>query len=141
MCTPICTHAFQLCTKSVKQYFSKLIMSFYKYLKKRGPALPTPRTCGDSCLRTKAIEQANKEVKRTFGDLNQSGKKTVTPQGKYNSYTREERAKIGKYAAENCATRAARYFSELLDQKITESTVRRLKSAFLILRSFDAKCL
>ena len=90
-------------------------MSLYKYLKKGGPALPTPRTCGDSCLSRKDIEQANKEVKRTLGDLNQSGKKAVTPRGKYNSYTPEERAKIGKYAAENGSTRAARYFSELLE--------------------------
>lgn len=115
-------------------------MSLYKYLKKGGPALPTPRTCGDSSPSKKDIEQANKEVKRTLGDWNQSGKKAVTPRGKYNSYTPEERAKIGKYAAENGATRAARYFSELLDRKITESTARRLKSEYLqaIARDRDA---
>ena len=125
----ICTHEFVTALYSSVRT-KKWIMSLYKYLKKGGPALPTPRTCGDSCLSKKDIEQANREVKHTL-DLNQSGKKAVTPRGKYNCYTPEERAKIGKYAAENGATRAARYFSELLDRKITESTARRFKSEYL----------
>ena len=95
---------------------------------------------GDSCLGRKDIKQANKEVKRTRGDLNQTGKKAVTPQGNSYRYTPEERTTIGKYAAENGATRAARYFSKLLDRKITELTVRRLKSEYLqaIARDGDA---
>ena len=47
---------------------------------------------------------------------------------KYNTYTPEQRAEIGKYAAENGNTSAARHFSKVLDFKVSESTARRLKS-------------
>ena len=70
----ICTREFVTALYSSVRT-KKWIMSLYKYLKKGGPALPTPRTCGDSCLSKKDIEQANREVKRTL-DLNQSGKKS-----------------------------------------------------------------
>ena len=38
---------------------------------------------------------------------------------------------MGKYAAENSPSKAARYFSQLLDRKILESTMRRLKSEYI----------
>ena len=77
----------------------KLIMVLFKYFKKEGPALPSVCTLGDSSLTRKDVEEANKELKLTLsGDC---GKKAVTPHGKYNSYTPEERARIRKYAAEN----------------------------------------
>ena len=80
-------------------------------------------TCGDSSLSGKDIELANKAVKRSLsGD---SKPVTLSPRGKYNSYTPEERGRIGKYAAENGATKAAMHFSKLLDRKISESTARR----------------
>ena len=50
---------------------------------------------------------------------------------RYNSYTPEERAKIGKYASENGATRAARHFSQSLERSINESTARKFKSEYL----------
>ena len=37
------------------------------------------------------------------------------------------RAQIGKYALENVNTQAARHFSKVLSQKITESTMSRLR--------------
>ena len=91
-------------------------MALYKYLKKEGTVLPTPRMCGDSSLSGKDIELANKAVKRSLsGD---SKPVTLSPRGKYNSYTPEERGRIGKYAAENGATKAAMHFSKLLDDVI-----------------------
>ena len=86
--------------------------------------------CWFLSLSKKDIQRANKEVKQALGES--SGEptekpKAVTPRGKYNTYTPEERARVGKYAAENGASKAASYFSKLLDRKITESTARRFK--------------
>ena len=50
---------------------------------------------------------------------------------KYNTYTPQQRAEIGKYAAEYGNTRAAKHFSTVLDCKISESTARRLKKEYL----------
>ena len=51
--------------------------------------------------------------------------------GKYNRYTPEERAAIGRYAAENGPTQAARHFSEKLKMKISEPTARKFKEEYL----------
>ena len=81
------------------------------------PVLPTLRTCG---------EQANTEaLGESLGEPTR--KKAVTPQGKYNSYTQKgHAARVGKYAAKNGSTKAARYFSKLLDRMITELSAGRL---------------
>ena len=50
---------------------------------------------------------------------------------KYNSYTDRQRAKIGKYAAENCATKAAAHFHSLWKINMNESMVRRIKNKYL----------
>ena len=51
--------------------------------------------------------------------------------GEYNFYSKERRAMIGKYAAENDATRAAKHYSAVWGISINESTARRLKSQYL----------
>lgn len=51
--------------------------------------------------------------------------------GRYNSYTPEERAVIGKYAAENGPTRAARHYTKTFGHDINESTARKLRSEYL----------
>ena len=51
--------------------------------------------------------------------------------GKYNSYTPEQRAKIGKYAAENGPSRAAKHYTAVWGIHINESTARRLKTEYL----------
>ena len=51
--------------------------------------------------------------------------------GKYNCYTHEERAAIGRYAAETGPTQAARHFSEKLKMKISEPTARNFKEEYL----------
>ena len=51
--------------------------------------------------------------------------------GKYNQYMPEERAAIGKYAAENSPTHAAKYFSGKLKMQISEPTARKFKEEYL----------
>ena len=51
--------------------------------------------------------------------------------GKYNSYSKEQRAVIGKYAAENGPTNAAKHYTAVWGMKINESTARRLKKEYL----------
>ena len=73
-----------------------------------------------SSLSRKDIELANKAVKHSLsGDLKPV---TRSPRGKYNTYA-QKRTQIGKYAADNGATKAATHFSKLLDSKIGESNV------------------
>ena len=53
-------------------------MVLYRYFK-RGPVLPTIRTCGEQA-NTEALGESSREP---------TGKKAVTPRGKYNSYTQK----------------------------------------------------
>ena len=53
-----------------------------------------------------------KKLKRVLEIGERSHEKVATDRGKYNSYTPEERAQIGKYAVENGNSKAAKHFSE-----------------------------
>ena len=107
-------------------------MSLLKFFQVKHPTLPSSSTCAYSSLSRKDLDHANKEVKqRVFAIENSCEKEAPTPRGKYNSYSPEERAQIGKYALENGNTRAARHFSKVLNRKINESTARRLKSEYV----------
>ena len=97
-----------------------LLMVLYDYFKKGRPVLPTLRTCGEQA-NTEALGESSREP---------TGKKAVTPRGKYIEYLHAERARVGKYAAENGSTKVARYFLKLLDRRITESSARRLTYVF-----------
>ena len=88
-------------------------MSLYKYFK-RGPVLPTLRTCCQQA-NTEALGESSREP---------TGNKAVMPRGKYNSSLHAERARVGKYAARNSSTKAARYFSKLLDNRIISERLR-----------------
>ena len=61
-------------------------------------------------LSDKQVKTTNTEVKRAQEDT--SGR------GKYNKYTPEERAQIGKFAAEHGPAKAVRHFSKLLSRKV-----------------------
>ena len=103
-------------------------MSLWKYIKKEKLPLPDGHSC--PTLTSKELRSANEQVKdRLAGDTNKARKQAT--RGKYNEYTSEERAQIGKYAAENGPTRAARHFSELMNRKVPETTARRLKAEYL----------
>ena len=47
---------------------------------------------------------------------------------KYNTYTPQQRAEIGKYATEYGNTTAVKHFSQTLGCNISKSTARRLKT-------------
>ena len=49
----------------------------------------------------------------------------------YNKYTPDQRAMIGRYAAENGPTRAVKHFTKILKMKVPEPTARRLKNEYL----------
>ena len=51
--------------------------------------------------------------------------------GKYATYTATERARIGKFAAENGMTRACKHFSQLWKKSVQEATARRLKNEYV----------
>ena len=108
-------------------------MSLWKKERKK-EKLPLPD--GHSCptLSSKELRLANEQVKDCLaGDTNKARKQAT--RGKY-EYTSEERAQIGKYAAENGPTRAARHFSELMNRKVPETTARRLKAVYF--HNFEA---
>ena len=63
--------------------------------------LPTLDMC--ETLTEAQLKEANKAVADESGESKK--------RGKYNRYTEEDRAKIGKYTSENGPTRAASYFS------------------------------
>lgn len=92
-------------------------MSLFKYFPKKSSA-------------TKKSDLSAEE-RRTVDECVKRAVKEKKEAGRYNSYTAEQRASIGKYAAENGPTKAARRFSKLLKCDINESTARKLKSDYL----------
>ena len=82
-------------------------------------------------LTEKDFKAANERVKKCLEcepDSCQGQPQTPTTRGKYNDYTPELRAHIGKYTAEYGPTRVAKHFSQLLKR---EPTARRLKAQYL----------
>ena len=105
-------------------------MALYKYFSQDGPALPRKITCESSALTQKDLEKTNTKVKRSI-EREAAKPQKASPRGKYNDYTPQERAWIGKYAAENGPTKAAKHFSQVLNRKVPETTARRLKAEYL----------
>ena len=93
-------------------------MSLYKYF---GPSAALPaRPPPQSSLTKRDIESANSAVK---GELPSA---KTSKRGKYKDYTPESRAQIGKHAAENGPTKAARKF------EVPEPTARRFKLEYQV---------
>ena len=61
------------------------------------------------CRTKTEIEQANRFVWQT-DDCGEAESRTDKARGPYNRYTAEERARIGRYTAENGPTNASRHF-------------------------------
>jgi hypothetical protein len=80
-------------------------------------------------LSDKEIKEANTSVKN-LQEKKVTRKNPKTPT-RYNDYTPEERASIGKYAAENGIASAVRHFSRVGSKKVPETTARRLKTEYL----------
>ena len=71
---------------------------------------------------------ANKEIKIILKKSSSSDKHRK----KYNDYTPEEKARIGRYAAENGPARAVQHCSKEIGKSIPETTARRLKLEYLL---------
>ena len=69
------------------------------------------------------VEEANKVVAKVLEPTSKTG----ASRGNYNSYTSVQRGEIGKYAAENGETSAAKHFYLKWNVNINESTKEDLK--------------
>ena len=90
-------------------------MALLKYLERKRSALPDERACSSTSLTGKDLKLANQAVEQC---LRKDSATLVTPKEtwmKYNDYTPEQQAEIGRYAAENGPTRAATHFSRVLN--------------------------
>ena len=86
-------------------------MALFKYFS-RVPTLPA-----------KVPSLSEKELERTNADVKQVLEGDNKGRGKYNEYTSEVRAQIGKYAAEHGPAKAVRHFSKLSSPRTQLSTV------------------
>ena len=91
-------------------------MALYKYFKKE-------TDCNSAYITTREIEKADEKVKQVLDDSDRNScSGMLTIRCKYNAYTAEQRAQIGRYAAENGNTKAAIFLLCMLGTKINEST-------------------
>ena len=91
-------------------------MALYKYFKKE-------TDCNNAFITTREIEKADEKVKQVLDDSDRNScSGMLTIRCKYNAYTAEQRAQIGRYAAENGNTKAAIFLLCMLGTKINEST-------------------
>lgn len=79
-------------------------------------------------LTQKDIESAQKSISKA---LDAAASDKSQQRGKYNSYSPEQHAELGKYVAENGPTCAAKDFTAVWSIPINESTARRLKSEYV----------
>ena len=97
-------------------------MAMLKYVK-----VAPRKSCSPSILSQKDIKAAQKSIPNA---VSVAAEKSQS-RGKYNSYSKEQRAMIGKYAAENGPTCAAKHYTAVWGIMINESTARRLKKEYL----------
>lgn len=104
-------------------------MSLLKYFNrvKTKDGLPDPYGPLNEAVPSSSIEEANKEVSAQFALVDDSGKKRCAT---YMIATLEQKAKVGKYAAENGTTKAIRHFTKDMPC-LKESTVRGWKTTYL----------
>ena len=88
----------------------------FKYFKRQ----EKPTNSG-SLLTRNEVEEANKAVAKV---LECTSEKAL--RGKYNFYISVQRAKIGKYAAENSATNAAKHFSKCCKARQTNAATKHM---------------
>ena len=109
-------------------------MALLNYFQPATSMLPKPDDPLSRVIPASSIAAANK-VKKVL-DLPTGSraeeKKTTSKRGMYDHFTPEEKARIGKRAAEHSVTATIRYFSKLLPGRLLkESTVRTWKKKFL----------
>ena len=99
-------------------------MDLFKYFKPVSkPVLPKEV----SQLTEKELRDVNATVKATIVEEEAKSRKGT----KYNYYTQEQRASIGRYAAVHGPIRAVEYFSKTMKTVLPETTARRFKKEYL----------
>ena len=105
-------------------FFSSMAaITLFKFFKRKEQ--PSGSSSRSSLLTTEEVKSADRAVAKAL----ERATKEV-PRGKYNSYTDEQRAELGKYAFDNGPTNAARHFTDTWGIPINESTARRLKAEY-----------
>ena len=102
-----------------------MVMSLFKYficLKSKDNDLPNPSGPLSEVVPSTSIEEANKEVDA------QLSKSSAKRHEGYMILTPEQKARVGKYAAENGTTKAICHFAKDIPN-LKESTVRGWKMA------------
>ena len=89
-------------------------MVLLKYLERKRSALPNEQACSSTCT-GKDLKLANQAVERCLRKDSATSVNLKEKRMRYNDYTPEQRAEIGRYAAENGPTRAATHFSRVLN--------------------------
>ena len=84
-----------------------------------------------SALSSKELKEVNSQVSEVAQSKSSSSACIPRDHVNYNKYTPEQRAMIGRYAAENGPTCAANHFTTMLKMKVPEPTARRLKKEYL----------
>ena len=97
-------------------------MSLLRYF---SPSLQLPSFGSVSSLMPESLREANKRVASHCDEISPVPKRSKTA---YTSYFAEDRACIGKYAAEHGPTKASWHFSSLFERPVLESTARLLKN-------------
>ena len=76
-------------------------MALLKYLERKRSALPDERAYSSTSLTGKDLKLANQAVEQCLRKDSATSVKPKEKRTKYNDYTPEQRAEIGRYAAEN----------------------------------------
>ena len=98
-------------------------MVLMRYFKTKD-GLPDPKGTLSRSMPSPAIAEANKEVRKATNEQ-------PSKRGPYKRYSPRLRAEIGQYASHHGVAAAARYFSKKLEQRVSETTVRSLRSAYV----------
>ena len=91
-------------------------MAMLKYVKQKARPSYKPLI-----LSQEDIEAAQKSVADAVNTAANKSQPRSQRRGQYNSYSKEQRARIGMYAAENGATRAAKHYSAVWGIPINKS--------------------
>ena len=100
----------------MKQLISLSVMSLLKYFQMANPTLPKPDGPLSTAVPSSSIAAANREVKQLLDKANKHGRTdylrtTLTSKrGTYERFTAEEKAKIGRRAAEHSVMALVCYF-------------------------------
>ena len=126
-------HAYSMCrVLDVSSPSSQpTTMSLLKYFQTKS-SLPKPDGPLSKAVPSSSIVAANKEVKEVLEKPEEKDTLTPSKRGTYESFTPEEKARIGKRAAEHGVTATVRHFSRVFtNRSLKESTVRTWKMKYL----------